>query len=51
MVTLNTSPSSVKPSNGLISHEPQRRKYMLAREQRTVDKALEILGSYMRGPS
>ena len=27
------------------------RKYMLASEQRTVNKAMDILGSYMRGPS
>ena len=44
MNTINAAQSSVKPRQRL-------RKYMLAREQKTIDKAMEILGNYMRGPS
>ena len=38
-------------STSITHGQPPPRKYMLARERKTVDKALEILGSYMRGPS
>lgn len=51
MATVNTTPSSAKPASGPITHQPRPRKYMLAHERKTVDKALEILGSYMCGPS
>jgi len=40
-----------KLAKGPVTHQPRPRKYMLARERKTVDKALEILGSYMREPS
>lgn len=33
------------------AHPVAPRKYMLARERRTVDKAMEILAGYLRGPS
>lgn len=42
-----------KPMAGLRNDGPRpmaTRKYMLVRERRMVDKALEILGAYMRGP-
>lgn len=51
MATVNTTPSRAKLAKGPVAHQPRPRKYMLARERKTVDKALEILGSYMRGPS
>jgi DNA repair protein RadC len=41
-----------KPMAGLRNDGPRpmaARKYMLAKERRIVDKALDILGSYMRG--
>lgn len=38
-------------STSITHGQPPPRKYMLARERKTVDKALEILASYMRGPS
>jgi hypothetical protein len=40
-----------KLEKGPVTHQPRPRKYMLARERKTVDKALEILGSYMREPA
>ena len=51
MATANSTLPVVKPTNGPTAPPPRPRKYMLARERRTVDKALEILGSYMAGPS
>ena len=51
MSTVNAAPSNLKPAKCPLKPGPRPRKYMLARERKTVDKALEILGSYMRGPS
>lgn len=51
MAAVNTASPSAKTGSGPMAHQPRRRKYLLAREQRTVDRALEILGSYMAGPA
>ena len=51
MAKVCIAPSSAKIRSGPVTHRPIPRKYMLARERQTVDKALEILGSYMAGPS
>ena len=43
-----------QPMAGLGNDGPRPvapRKYMLARERRTLDKAMEILAGYLRGPS
>lgn len=42
-------PSAVPPHIGPSPAAP--RKYMLASERRTVNKAMDILGAYLRGPS
>ncbi len=51
MTAVSTAPSRVKPAKAPTTPRPHPRKYMLGREQKAVDKALEILASYMRGPS
>ena len=50
MAAVNTQPR-VTPAKTPTTPRQRPRNYMLAREQKTVDKALEILASYMRGPS
>lgn len=51
MAKVTTTPSRAKVDKGPVTRQPRPRKYMLARERKTVDKALEILGSYMREPA
>ncbi len=51
MTAESTIPSCVKPAKAPTRPRPRPRKYMLARERKTVDRALEILAGYMRGPS
>lgn len=47
-------PTTDRPLAAISCIDPgpeKPRKHMLAREQRTVNKAMDILGSYLRGPS
>lgn len=51
MTAVSTTPSRVTPAKTAPAPRPRLRKYMLAREQKTVDRALEILAGYMHGPA
>lgn len=51
MAAKSTVLPSSKTTNFAASRRVRGRQYMLAREQKTVDRAMEILTDYMRRPS